>query len=230
MIQLTAEPTLPRPELVLIDLDGTLVDSVRDIAAAADDTLEALGRRALGEERIRGYVGNGVECLVHRCLTDNVNGVADDEDFERAFELFVGLYDKHNGRHSVLYPGVTLGLDWLTWLGVRLCCVTNKTARFTEPLLRRLGLLDYFDLVVSGDSVARKKPDPEPLLFALQNLGVQASEALLIGDSVNDVRAGRAAGIRVVCVTYGYNHGTDVRECRPDAVIDSLVDLRTLIA
>jgi phosphoglycolate phosphatase len=107
----------------------------------------------------------------------------------------------------------------------RLGCVTNKATSFTEPLLEELGLRRFFEIIVSGDTLEKKKPDPAPLLYAAAQLGVQPQDALIVGDSIHDVQAGRAAGFQVVCVSYGYNHGHDIRDSHPDAVIDTLLQL-----
>jgi phosphoglycolate phosphatase len=125
---------------------------------------------------------------------------------------------------------VVEGLGYLARAGYRLGCVTNKPACFTEPLLQQLGLFDCFEIVVSGDTLVEKKPHPAPLLHAARALGVTPAESLMVGDSINDVEAARAAGFRVVCVNYGYNHGMDIRDARPDAVIGSLTELRELLA
>lgn len=220
---------LKRPKMILLDLDGTLVDSVPDLAYSVDVMLERLGLPKRGEAQVRRWVGNGVERLVGRALTGTMDGAPDPALFERALPLFMEIYAANTSARSVLYPGVREGLDYLRAAGYRLGCVTNKPGRFTEPLLRALGIRDYFELVVSGDTLSRKKPDPEPLLHAARHFGVRPDEALMVGDSVSDVKAARAAGFRVVCVSYGYNHGMDIRAAQPDAVIDSLVQLRELL-
>lgn len=215
--------------MVLIDVDGTMVDSVPDLAYCVDQLMKALGRPLHGETRVRNWVGNGVERLVRRALVGQLDGEPPEEDFLRAYPIFVDLYAAHTSARSRLYPGVRAGIDWLKSAGYRLGCVTNKAARFTLPLLRDLGVRDDFELVVSGDTLPVRKPDPGPLLHAARHFGVAAGEALMVGDSVSDVRAARAAGFQVVCVSYGYNHGVDVRTAQPDAVIDSLVELSGLL-
>jgi phosphoglycolate phosphatase len=218
-----------KPEMVLIDLDGTLVDSVPDLAYCVDGMLERMGLPPRGEAEVRNWVGNGVERLVRRALTGTLDGEPDEALFQRALPLFMALYAENTSTRSQPYPGVREGLEWLRQAGYRLGCVTNKAARFTEPLLEDLGLRDYFGVVVSGDRLPQKKPDPAPLLYAARHLGVAPSRALMVGDSVSDVKAARAAGFRIVCVSYGYNHGRDIRDARPDAVIDSLAELRYLL-
>jgi len=215
--------------MILIDVDGTMVDSVPDLAYCVDELMKALDRPAHGEARVRNWVGNGVERLVRRALVGQLDGEPPEEDFARAYPIFVELYAVNTSIRSRLYPGVREGIDWLKSQGYRLGCVTNKAARFTLPLLTDLGVRDDFELVVSGDTLPVKKPDPEPLLHAARYFGVAAGESLMVGDSVSDVRAARAAGFQVVCVSYGYNHGVDVRTAHPDAVIDSLVELRGLL-
>ncbi|HSW34236.1 MAG TPA: phosphoglycolate phosphatase [Steroidobacteraceae bacterium] len=220
---------LRSPRMILIDVDGTMVDSVPDLAYCVDELMKALDRPAHGEARVRNWVGNGVERLVRRALVGQLDGEPPEEDFARAYPIFVELYAVNTSRRSRLYPGVRESIDWLKSGGYRLGCVTNKAARFTLPLLTDLGVRDDFELVVSGDTLPVRKPDPEPLLHAARYFGVAAGESLMVGDSVSDVRAARAAGFQVVCVSYGYNHGVDVRTAHPDAVIDSLVELRGLL-
>jgi len=215
--------------MILIDVDGTMVDSVPDLAYCVDELMKALDRPAHGEARVRNWVGNGVERLVRRALVGQLDGEPPEEDFARAYPIFVELYAVNTSIRSRLYPGVREGIDWLKSQGYRLGCVTNKAARFTLPLLTDLGVRDDFELVVSGDTMPVKKPDPAPLLHAARYFGVAAGESLMVGDSVSDVRAARAAGFQIVCVSYGYNHGVDVRTAHPDAVIDSLVELRSLL-
>lgn len=219
-----------RPRMILIDVDGTLVDSVPDLAYCVDRMMEQLGRPAWGESAVRNWVGNGVERLVRRALTGELDGEPSDADYERAYPIFVELYRDNTSKRSILYPGIRAGLDYLAGQGYPLGCVTNKAAQFTEPLLCDLGVRDYFDIVISGDSLPRKKPDPMPLLHAAEHFGVRPEEALMVGDSVSDVKAARAAGFgAIVCMSYGYNHGRDIREAKPDAVIDALPEIRGLL-
>nr|VFJ91746.1 MAG: phosphoglycolate phosphatase [Candidatus Kentron sp. H]VFJ92963.1 MAG: phosphoglycolate phosphatase [Candidatus Kentron sp. H]VFJ99571.1 MAG: phosphoglycolate phosphatase [Candidatus Kentron sp. H] len=214
--------TFPRPKLVVFDLDGTLVDSVPDIAKSADEMLIRVGMAPHGEAKVRQWIGNGIERLVRRALTDSMDGEPDAALFARAYPLFLQCYDEHNGRRSTIYPGALAALEFLDREGIPLACITNKAARFTEPLLARLGLRDRFGLVVSGDTLPRKKPDPMPLLHVADRFGVPPGNALLVGDSLSDVKAARAAGFGVVAVTYGYNHGLDIRGAGPDVAMDSL--------
>lgn len=218
-----------QPQMILIDVDGTLVDSVPDLAFCVDAMMERLGRQPRGEAAVRNWVGNGVERLVRRALIGQLDGEPDEEDFERALPVFLELYRENTSQRSMLYPGVRDGIDYLKAAGYALGCVTNKAGQFTEPLLRDLGVRDDFGIVVSGDTLPRKKPDPLPLLHAAEHFGVRPADALMIGDSVSDVKAARAAGFGIVCMSYGYNHGVDIRTADPDAVIDSMVELRGLL-
>ena len=220
---------MQKPQLILIDLDGTLVDSVPDLAYCVDEMMSGIGRSPHGEARVRDWVGNGVERLVRRALVGQLEGEPDQAEFERAYPLFLELYARHNGERSRLYPGVREGLDMLASGNSQLGCVTNKAAQFTEPLLGALGIRDYFGLVISGDTLPEKKPDPMPLLHAAESFGIEPGEALMLGDSVSDVKAARAAGFGIVCVSYGYNHGRDIGEADPDAVIDSFIELEAML-
>jgi phosphoglycolate phosphatase len=219
-----------RPKMILIDVDGTLVDSVPDLAYCVDVMMVRLGRAPYGEDRVRDWVGNGVERLVRRALIGQLEGEPADADFDQAYPIFLELYAENTSLRSILYPGVREGLDWLKASGYRLGCVTNKAAQFTEPLLKDLGVYGEFEIVISGDTLPKKKPDPMPLLHAAKHFGVTPSESLMIGDSVSDVKAARAAGFGIICMSYGYNHGQDIREAKPDAVIDSMVELQDLLA
>jgi phosphoglycolate phosphatase len=218
-----------KPEMILIDVDGTLVDSVPDLAYCVDRMMEQLGRAPWGEDRVRDWVGNGVERLVRRALVGALKGEPDDADFERAYPIFMALYAENTSKRSFLYPGVREGLDQLKTAGYRLGCVTNKAAQFTEPLLKDLGVFEDFSIVICGDTLAQKKPDPAPLLHAAEYFGCAPLKSMMIGDSVSDVAAARAAGFQIICMSYGYNHGVDIHEASPDAVVDSMLEIFPLL-
>ncbi len=220
---------IKKPEMVLIDVDGTLVDSVPDLAYCVDEMMKQLGMPEHGEAKVRHWVGNGVERLVRRALIGQLDGEPDDALFDKAYPIYLELYAENTSKRSKTYPGVKEGLEYLKQSGYRLGCVTNKAAQFTVPLLKTLGLYDYFEIVVSGDTLPKKKPDPLPLLHVADFFGVKPEKALMIGDSVSDVTAARAAGFQIVCMSYGYNHGVDIREANPDAVIDSMAELPDLL-
>ena len=214
---------------VTIDLDGTLLDTIPDLAAAANMMLEELGKKPLDIEIIRTFVGKGIPRLVERTLAGDIDGQADADLMARALPIFEKHYVGVNGRHTTVYPGVKEGLDQLRGQGLPLACVTNKSGRFTLPLLENIGLARYFETVVSGDTLARKKPHPDPLLHACEALEIAPRDMLMIGDSLNDTQAARAAGCPVFCVTYGYNEGHDVHDLDSDAVVDSLVEAAGLV-
>ncbi|MEJ2462797.1 MAG: phosphoglycolate phosphatase [Candidatus Thiodiazotropha sp.] len=220
---------IKKPEMILIDVDGTLVDSVPDLAFCVDEMMKRLGRPEHGEAKVRDWVGNGVERLVRRALIGQLDGEPEEADFERAYPIFLELYAVNTSQRSLLYPGIREGLDYLKQQGYRLGCVTNKASQFTLPLLRDLGIHDEFEIIVAGDSLPKKKPDPLPLLHAAEQLGVKPEQAMMIGDSQSDVKAARAAGFQIVCMSYGYNHGEDIRSYYPDAVIDSLTEIRSIL-
>lgn len=220
---------LSKPRMVLIDVDGTLVDSVPDLAYCVDEMMVRLDLPRRGEAAVRNWVGNGVERLVERALANDLDGQPDEALKARALPIFLELYAENTSRRSCLYPGVEEGLAYLRDAGFRLGCVTNKAEQFTLPLLQDLGIRDYFEIVVSGDTLPKKKPDPLPLLHAAEQLGVTPAESLMIGDSISDVKAARAAGFRIICMSYGYNHGEDIRDYDPDAVIDSMAELGGLL-
>ncbi len=215
---------LKLPKMVLIDVDGTLVDSVPDLAWCVDEMMKTIDMPTRGEARVRHWVGNGVERLVRRALTDSLDGEPDETLFEKAFPIFSDLYAENTSKRSVLYPGVEEGLAWLAEQPLRIGCVTNKAERYTLPILNDLGIRDHFEIVVSGDTLPVKKPDPGPLLHVSDHFGLKPEEATMIGDSMSDVKAARAAGFSIVCMSYGYNHGEDIRDYNPDAVIDSMAE------
>jgi len=216
-------------KMVLIDVDGTLVDSVPDLAYCVDEMMKQLGMPERGEANVRNWVGNGVERLVRRALTNSLEGEPEEELFNRAYPIFLDLYAENTSERSLLYPGVEEGIKYLKSAGYKLGCVTNKAAQFTEPLLKDLGLYDEFGIVISGDTLPKKKPDPAPLLHAADFFGVGAEDSLMLGDSISDVKAARAAGFQIICMSYGYNHGEDIRSAGPDAVIDSMAELPGLL-
>ncbi len=220
---------LSKPEMVLIDVDGTLVDSVPDLAWCVDAMMREIGLPERGEAAVRNWVGNGVQRLVERALTNDLNGTPEQALFDKAYPIFLELYAENTSKRSHLYPGVEEGLEFLSSAGYRLGCVTNKAAQFTLPLLKDLGISERFELVVSGDTLPKKKPDPMPLLYAAEQLGAQPKKSLMVGDSISDVKASRAAGFSIVCMSYGYNHGEDIRDYHPDAVIDSMAELKQLL-
>ena len=214
---------------VMIDLDGTLLDTIPDLAAAANMMLTELGRPALPESLIRNFVGKGINNLIERTLTGSMEGKPDANLFQQALPIYERSYKSVNGKHTTIYPGVKEGLDLLRAQRLPMVCVTNKSERFTLPLLEYVSLADYFVCVVAGDTLPQKKPDPAPLLHACTQLNVAPHEMLMIGDSLNDAQAARAAGCPIFCVTDGYNEGHDVHTLDVDAIVASLVEATRLI-
>jgi phosphoglycolate phosphatase len=217
------------PGVALFDLDGTLVDSAPDLAAAVDQMLEHLGRSPAGIDRVRNWVGNGASVLVRRALAGQVDWEPvrpkDEALFKDALAIFYHAYGSINGRHSVVYPGVEACLTQLKNQGCRLGIVTNKPEQFVAPLLEQMGLDHWFDLTVGGDTLPVKKPDPAPLLHAMETLGGTRGTTVMVGDSGADINAALAAGIPCVAVRYGYNYGPAVDTLGADAVVDSLAEL-----
>ena len=218
-----------RVKAVVIDLDGTLADTIPDLAVATNMMLRELRRPALDVELVRTFVGKGIPKLVERALAGSIDGGASAGQMARALPVFERCYAKVNGRHSVMYPGVREGIEVLRAMCLPLACVTNKSGRFTIPLLEHLGIAHHFEQVIAGDTLPQKKPDPAPLLHACRVFGIAPREMLMIGDSGNDAQAARAAGCPVFCVPYGYNEGQDVRELDVDAIVPSLIAAARLI-
>lgn len=214
---------------VLLDLDGTLLDTAPEIAAAAADMLAELGLDAVSAPPVSSFIGKGIPSLVRRTLEASLGRTPDDRRMGSGLESFFFHYEKRNGRMATAYPGVREGLAAMHAAGFPLACVTNKSARFAEPLLVATGLHGYFSAIVSGDTAARKKPEPDPVLMACSRLGVAAADALMIGDSTNDALAARAAGCAVLLVPYGYSEGVDVQSIICDGIVPSLLHLAGLL-
>ena len=206
---------------IVIDLDGTLLHSAPELAEAANRMLRDMGRPAASQALLMSYIGNGVSWLVKRALTGDMHAEPDAALLDKAMPIF----DKHYKAlllQSKPYPGVLEGLNAMRDAGFKLGCITNKSARYTEPLLENCGLAPYFSITLSGDSLPEKKPHPLPLLHSAEFFGAPIHKMLMIGDSLNDTIAARAAGCPVFCVPYGYNHGQPVENLDLDAVISDL--------
>ena len=214
------------PKLIMIDVDGTLVDSVPDLAFCVDQMMIELGLQLCGEERVRNWVGNGIPKLIERALIDKLDKESISKVYEVAYPIFLKLYSDNSAIRSRLYDGVKEGLDYLKSKGYLLGCVTNKAEQFTNPLLKKMGIYNDFRLIISGDTLDKKKPDPFPLLHGANFFNMQPNECLMLGDSVSDVRAARAAGFDIICMSYGYNHGNNIEDENPDLVIDSMDQLK----
>lgn len=213
------------PKLVMFDLDGTLLDSVPDLAAAVDSMLIQLGRPPADIEQVRQWVGNGALVLVQRALAGKFDYSAISAlEAKPALQLFLQAYAQEGSRSQV-YSGVLDTLAALKDKGIKLAIITNKPEQFLPELLHSHGLTDFFDWIVGGDTLPEKKPDPMGLLWVMQQAGVTAEQSLFVGDSKNDIQAAKAAGVSCVALSYGYNHGQPIELEQPALVIDNLSQL-----
>ncbi len=209
-------------DAAIVDLDGTMVDTVGDFEVALRLALADLSLPAVGRAFIERTVGKGSEHLLQRTLAEVGAPAA---LYDAAWARYQQHYLRINGQYSAVYPGVVAGLVALRGAGLKLACLTNKPTAFARPLLAAKGLDGFFSVVFGGDAFARKKPDPLPLLQTCKALGSLPARTLMVGDSSNDAAAARAAGCPVVLVSYGYNHGQPAASAHPDAVLDSLAEL-----
>lgn len=225
-------PPSPFPlhvKAVVIDLDGTLLHTAPDLADAAQRMAAELKLPPIDEATVKTYIGNGVSRLVKRVLTRDMQAEPDIDLFDRALPVFEKHYLEGVSRQSHPFHGVPEGLVALKASGYRLGCITNKAEKFTLPLLKDTGFASFFEIILSGDLLPKKKPDPMPLLHACEKLGIRPDEMLLIGDSLNDVQAARAAGCHIFVVPYGYNRGRPVEELDADAIVPTLIEAVKLI-
>lgn len=213
---------------ITLDLDGTLLDTVADLAAACNRMLADLGEPPRTEDEIHRFVGKGMAILVERCLTREA--APDAHKVAEGIAAFRRHYAQVNGLFARPYPGVVEGLKAFQALGLPMACVTNKPADFAEPLLERMGLADCFVLVVGGDTTTRKKPHPQPILHACEVMETRPEENLHIGDSRHDIEAARAAGSAAWAVPYGYNEGMPVDRADCDELVSTLLDAARLAA
>lgn len=211
----------------IVDLDGTMVDTLGDFTVALNRMTQDLQLPAVEGGAIAGFVGKGTEHLVRSVLA-HIGAPA--EAYGDALRAYLRHYEQINGDYAQVYPGVAEGLGGLRTAGLRLVCITNKPTGFARPLLAAKGLAGFFDAVFGGDAFERKKPDPLPLLKACNVLGTRPGQTLAIGDSTNDAQAARAAGCPVVLVTYGYNHGQPARSIPADGYVDSIAEVPGLLA
>ena len=213
---------------IVIDLDGTLLHTAPELSEAANRMLREMDYAPVSPELLASYIGNGISWLVKRALTGDMHATPDAALFDHALPIFEKHYTELLLK-SRPFDGVIAGLDAMQAAGFRLGCVTNKLARYTDPLLQGVGLAKYFEIVISGDTLAEKKPHPMQLLHAAKFFGVPVEKLLLIGDSLSDTLAARAAGCPVFCVPYGYNHGEPAETLDQDAVIKNLAAALPLI-
>ena len=224
-------------DAAIVDLDGTLVDTMGDFVAALQGMLLDLPTPfcsyPLQAHEVEPLVGKGSENLIKSVLAligqaqAAAKKVATDEAalFAQAWQSYQKHYQAVNGHHAKVYPGAQEGLQHMQSRGLRMACVTNKPTAFAKELLRQKGLNGFFELTLGGDACEHKKPHPMPLLKACQMLGTKPHTTLMVGDSSNDAQAARAAGCPVLLVTYGYNHGEPVQGVDADAFTDSLAHI-----
>ncbi|CAM8665878.1 Gph Predicted phosphatases [Oxalobacteraceae bacterium] len=213
----------------IIDLDGTMVDTAPDFQVAINRMRDELHLAPLALDTIVDFVGKGSENLMRRVLGVDFEKNEVESRFDHALERYQHHYLQINGDHSKLYAGVHEGLVAMKKGGVRLACVTNKPIAFARPLLEKKGLIDLFEVIYGGDSLAHKKPHPLPMLTVCNDFDLQPAQVVAIGDSSNDSEAARAAGCRVLTVPYGYNHGQPVQTIDTDGIVESLLDAASLI-
>lgn len=218
---------LRTPALVIFDLDGTLVDSAADLRSALNGALTDCGYAAASLEDVRRWVGTGADKLIGSAL--QAQGVDVERERPRVQARYFAHYDRVFARESRLFPGVREALEALKAAGIATAVCTNKVERYVRPLLAALGVEAYFDRVAGGDTYPEKKPQPEPLLRLARALSLSPAQALMVGDSIYDVQAARAAGMPVVAYTGGYNHGEPIADARPDGLLQSLAELPALI-
>ncbi len=218
-------------ELILFDLDGTLVDSVPDLASALNNMLRTLERKTFSQDEVRSWVGDGTRVLVKRGLSGSstIDEMIDPVLFTEALDIFLTYYAKHLCVDTITYPNVLTTLQALKAKNYRLALVTNKPYDFIEPLLKGLGLMGLFELTIGGDSLSRRKPDPLPLLHVCERLNVSVSQCLMVGDSKNDILAAKAANMQSIGVTYGYNYDESISLYQPSSIIDDFSEILDLL-
>jgi len=216
-------------KLIAFDLDGTLLDSVPDLAKAVQLTLVELNLPIQQQDKVRGWIGNGARVLVKRALSGDIKGDIPDDLFEKAYPIFLKHYAANLNGDSELYDGVEQTLSALKAEGVPMACITNKPEQFTLPLLKEIGLINFFDKVVCGDTFEQRKPHPMPLLETAKFFNVSPEQSIMVGDSVNDIAAAQAAGFYSICVSYGYHGEDDVSQLGADVVISHFSEIARLL-
>lgn len=224
-------PYPPKKPLLIFDLDGTLIDSVPDLATAVNLTLQDLNRATFTENTVRNWVGNGASVLIQRALSggDEIDKNLSADLVKQALACFFKHYREHTCEKTQAYHGVNDGLIALKNADYTLAIATNKPYEFVPTILQTLGWQDLFSLVLGGDSLPEKKPDPAPLLHICQTLQFSPAQSYMIGDSKNDILAGKNAGMATLGLSYGYNYGEDIREQQPTHAFDNFGDLVTFL-
>ena len=218
-------------EVIIFDLDGTLIDSSPDLALAINHMLKRLDRETFTVETIHYWVGNGAEILVKRALSGSatIDETLDPTIWKEALQIFLAFYAQNLAIETVTYPHVKETLKSLKERGYRLAIVTNKPFAFVEPILEKLELLDRFELILGGDSLEEKKPNPLPLLYVTEKLNVSVDKSLMVGDSKNDILAANACNMQSIGLTYGYNYGENIATYNPSTVLDDFADILTTL-
>ncbi len=229
MFSSPSKPSRPAIRAAIIDLDGTMLDTVPDFHVAVNAMRGEFSLAPIDAARIALMVGKGSENLIRSVLAIDFDETAIEQRFDDAMAAYQRHYLAINGQHSVLYAGVIEGLDAMKAQGLRLACVTNKPVAFAVPLLAQKGLAPYFAVLYGGDSLPRKKPDPMPMLQVCADFQLSPAQVVAIGDSSNDAQAARAAGCPVLTVPYGYNHGQPIHETDSDGIVTTLLEAATLI-
>ena len=211
--------------LALFDLDGTLVDSAPDISLALNSALMDSSLPAISEQMVRSYIGEGSKRLVHRAITKKYEGVADKNQHDQVSKIFLNNYADNLFVKSKIYPKVKETLCELKNHKIYLGCVTNKPHEFAISLLKAADLIKYFAIIIGGDSLPKKKPDPEPIIYAIKKLGTRKENTTMIGDSITDLTAAKNAGVQSICVSYGYSGDVDLSTQNPDKIINSMEEL-----
>ncbi len=220
--------TTNNKQLLIFDFDGTLIDSVPDLADATNTMLEQLDKPTYSLATIKEWVGNGSRLLVERALvgkTEVLEGELTTEEADHAEQVFFDAYKSITNSKTIAYPDVDAGLHQLKEAGFTLALVTNKPIRFVPKILENFGWTALFSEVLGGDSLPVKKPDPAPLLQVCKTLNFEPAQAYMIGDSINDISAGKNANMDTLALSYGYNYGKDIRDSQPNQAFDNFADL-----
>ena len=215
---------------VIIDLDGTMLDTVPDFHVAINRMRAELDLRPITAQQVEDLVGKGSENLIRGVLAIDFDAAGVDQRFEQAMAAYQRHYLTINGDHAALYDGVLEGLAAMQAMDLRMACVTNKPIAFARPLLEKKGLAGFFEIVYGGECLPRKKPDPMPMLQVCADFDLAPADVVAIGDSSNDAEAARAAGCWVLAVPYGYNHGRSIHEADSDGIVESLLEAASLIS
>lgn len=216
-------------KLIIFDLDGTLVDTLPDLAHCINLVMCELDLPEQEQQKVRKYIGNGIHRLMQDILSTELSVDPDEALVTRAFNSFIRHYQQHFTSESSLYPNAAVVLKRLKSNNIKLACITNKLEAFTLPLLKHFQIDNYFDLILSGDSLKKKKPDAFPLVFACTKLGVKVTDSVMVGDSENDMMAAKSAGMTSICVSYGYTNIGDIDKLSSDYVSDSFLQLLDFI-